>query len=240
MSEIILLSSLCLLASAAGTVTGFGTSTIMMPFIMMFFPVQEALFFVSLLHWITGFTRLALFREGFDLRLVASFGLAGIVTSYYGALMAFHIDEVLLTRTVAGFLLAYALFLFFSPQFKIKFSIASGVSSGLVSGFLAGLFGIGGAVRAAFLSAFDLPKTVYLANSALILVLIDSTRVITYMREGASFASIASPALFIVYMLASMIGVKLGEKLVRIIPQKQFRYGVAGLLLLLGVRLLWH
>jgi uncharacterized membrane protein YfcA len=236
--EIILLSILCLFASTAGTITGFGTSTIIMPFVMMFFPVQEALFFVALLHWVTGLTRLVLFREGFNLKLVLSFGIAGMITSYYGALMAFHIDETLLTRGVASFLLAYSLFLIYAPQFKLKFSIASSIGSGLVSGFLAGLFGIGGAIRAAFLSAYDFPKAVYLANSALILVLIDSTRVITYLQQGARFDSICSPALLVFYMLISMIGVKLGERLVRRIPQHLFRYFVAGLLLILGLKLL--
>ncbi len=237
--QIILLSLLCLSASAIGTVTGFGTSTIMLPLVIIYYPAQEALLFVSLLHWITGFTRLVLFRHGFDLRLVLSFGLAGIVTSYFGAKMAFHINEGLLTKIVGSFLLAYALFLILMPKFRMRFTIASGLSSGLLSGYLAGLFGMGGAVRAAFLSAFDLPKAVYLANSALILVLIDSTRVITYFSEGAGFRSICSWQLFFFYMVCSMLGVKLGELLVRRVPQDLFRYCVAGLLLVLGLRLLF-
>ena len=232
------MTALCFLASAAGTVTGFGTSTIIMPFIMIFFPVQEALFFVSILHWVTGFTRLLIFRGGFNLKLILSFGLAGMLTSYYGALAAFHIDTMLLTKIVACFLLAYSLFLIFSPQFKIKFTLLSSLSSGLVSGFLAGLFGIGGAIRAAFLSAFDFPKAVYLANSALILVLIDSTRVITYFQQGARIDSIASPQLLLLYILVSILGVKFGEWLVGRIPQQQFRYWVAGLLCILGLKLL--
>ncbi len=239
MQEFIQLSLLCYIASALGTISGFGTSTIMMPLVMLYYPLQDSLFFVSILHWVNGITRLFLFREGFDLKLILSFGLAGMLASFYGAHLAFQIDEAKLMDYVAYFLIAYSVFLVFSPKFKIRFKLNVGLGFGLISGFLAGLFAMGGAIRAAFLAAFDLPKAVYLANSALILVLIDSTRLFTYISEGASYSKICTTSILFLYILFSIFGVKTGELLVHRIPQTQFRYGIALMLCLLGLKLIF-
>jgi len=44
------------------------------------------------------------------------------------------------------------------------------IAGGALSGFFAGIFGVGGAVRATFLTVFDLPKAAYLATSGSIAV----------------------------------------------------------------------
>ena len=62
-----------------------------------------------------------------------------------------------------------------------KFSTSAGGAS---YGFLADIFGIGGAVRGMFLSAFGLPKAVYIAPSGAIALVIDTTWISTYVTGG--------------------------------------------------------
>ena len=235
--EITLLSLICFMASAIGTVTGFGTVIIMTPLLLIYYPLHEIIYFAAILHFVNGLTRLILFRQGFDLRLILSFGLAGFVASFAGASLAFKVSELALIQFTAVFLTSYSIYLLFNPKFKLAFNPIVGAASGAASGFVAGLCGMGGAIRAAFLATFDLPKAVYLANSALMMVLVDTSRLAAYISQGASFSAIATPQLLIVYILVSILGVRSGEFLVRRIPQSLFRYCVASLLLLLGLKL---
>lgn len=66
--EIILIALLTLVASTIGTMTGFGTSTIMIPVLVMFFPPIEVIFLVAIIHWLGDIWKVALFRKGFDFK----------------------------------------------------------------------------------------------------------------------------------------------------------------------------
>lgn len=211
----------------------------MMPVLLFFYPTSEVLLFVSSVHWINALWRLIIFRTGFNLKLVLSFGLSGIVAAYFGAKSFFIVDEVLIEKIIAVFLFAYAIFLWFNPQFTIKFSFMSGSVAGVLSGFVAGIFGMGGAIRGAFLSAFNLEKSVYLANSALLLMLIDTSRMLTYLKQGLSFDNILGLAWwqFIVSLFLAILGVECGKIIVTKIPQEKFRLGIAIFLLLISIKL---
>jgi uncharacterized protein len=49
--DIVLVAVLTLVASAVGTMTGFGTSTIMVPALARFFPLAQVLLLVGIIHW---------------------------------------------------------------------------------------------------------------------------------------------------------------------------------------------
>lgn len=238
---------LILLSSAAGTVTGFGTATIMVPLmVLMGYEFNQVLFFVGIIHLANGIWRLVSFREGFNLRLIGTFGLFGMIASVLGARMSFIVDQVLLTKIIAVFLMVYAVFLVWHKDFKLEYSNLNAILAGILSGFVAGISSMGGAIRAAFLAAFNLPKVVYLANSALLLVLIDSARVTTYFLEGERVENLVPLEVFAmdkylalaICILVSILGVKLGAFIVDKVPQDKFRIGVAIFLFAMAVKLL--
>ena len=181
---------LILFASTTGTITGFGTSTLMLPVILIFHPLGDAIIFVTIIHWFNAVWRLLYFRSGFDLKLALTFGLSGIITAIIGAKIVFLVDENILTKLIAVFLLAYSVFLLKNPLFQINFNKRTGIIGGALSGFIAGIFGMGGAIRSAFLTAFNLPKEVYLANSALLLAIIDTSRLLTYFYERGGLGNL--------------------------------------------------
>src|SRR3990167_4300046 len=96
--EIVLIALLTLLAATIGTITGFGTSTLMIPVLVMFFPPVEAIFLVAIIHWFGDVWKVALFRKGFNMRLIALFGAIGLVTSYLGAFVSLGANQQLLLR----------------------------------------------------------------------------------------------------------------------------------------------
>ena len=235
--EIIFLSVLVFIASAIGTMTGFGISTVMIPVVLLFYPLPQTLFFVGIIHWVGNIWKLVLFRRGIHWKLILSFGIPGIAASFLGALLVFRIPTALLSRILAGFIIIYVLYLFAKPSFKVKESTLTAVSGGVFSGFLAGIFGMGGAVRGLFLSTFDLPKAIYIATAGAIALFIDTTRLMTYFLKGIRLQSLILWGMLI-FIPASFLGAKIAQTVVDRIPQKYFRIVIAVFLFLVAVKLL--
>ena len=235
---IALITILTIMASAVGTMTGFGTSTIMVPVLLLIYPVPQTLLFVGIIHWFGNLWKLLLFRRGLQWKLILSFGLPGIIATYLGASLMFNISPKVLSRILGAFMIAYVLYLFLKGSFRIKQSTATGVWGGAISGFLAGIFGIGGAVRAMFLSAFNLPKAVYIATAGAIAIVVDSTRLTTYIVRGARLENILFWTMPI-FIVASFIGAQIAKRIVDKIPQKHFRPVVAVFLFLVAIKLLF-
>ena len=236
--EIVYISLLTLIAATIGTITGFGTSTLMIPVLVIFFPPVEAIFLVAIIHWFGNIWKVALFRSGFNLRLLVLFGVVGLVTSYIGAYISLGANEEILLRVLGAFLAGYALFVAFQSKFKIPASNLTALSGGALSGFFAGMFGIGGAIRSAFLSAFDLPKAVFIATAGAIGLLVDSTRIITYFTGGATLPRELWYGL-ILFIPVSFLGAQIAKKIIDRIPQNKFRTVIAIFLLAVGMKLIF-
>jgi len=231
------IASLTLIAATIGTITGFGTSTLMIPVLVIFFPLVEAIFLVAIIHWFGNIWKVALFRSGFNLRLLVLFGVIGLATSYLGAYISLGANEQLLLRLLGVFLAGYALFLIFQSKFKIPTGNITALSGGALSGFFAGMFGIGGAIRSMFLTAFDLPKAVYIATAGAIGLLVDSTRIIAYFTGGATLPKELWYGLLL-FIPISFIGAQIAKRIVDKIPQNKFRVMVAVFLFAIGLKLI--
>ena len=235
--ELLVILILVIAASAIGTVTGFGLSTVMIPVLALFYPVPETLLFVGVVHWCNDLWKLVLFREGIRWKLILEFGLPGIVATVIGRACCWPFPARLSSRVLGVFLIGYVVFLFAKSAFKIRQSTAAAVTGGALSGFFAGVFGMGGAIRALFLSAFDLPKAVYLATAGAIAIAIDTPRLATYIAQGTRLDSLLFWGM-ILFIPASFLGARFGKGLLERIPQEHFRKIVAAFLFIVGLRLL--
>ena len=234
--EIIYLALLTIVATFVGTLTGFGSSTIMLPVVILFFPLPQALLFVGIIHWFNDIWKIILFKRGLKWRLILGFGIPGIITSFLGASLAVTTSAQILSRILGGFLITYVVFLAIKPTFKLAQTNLTSVSGGSFSGFFAGIFGLGGAIRGLFLSAFNLPKEVYIFTSGVIALIIDSTRIATYWFAGTRLLPLLLWGL-LVFIPASLAGAEIAKGLVDKIPQKKFRTVIAIFLLIIGIKL---
>ncbi len=237
MTEPLLLALLTLFAAGIGTATGFGTSTIMMPIMVMFVPVPIALLFVGIIHLCGDLWKILLFRSGLDWKLFLAFGLPGIAASYLGASLAMEAQALPLERMVGGFLVLYVLFIWFRQEWALPKNSRTAVTGGVLSGLCAGFFGVGGAVRSAFLLAFDLPKAVYICTSGLIALVIDITRVSRYLWGGTALHGNLLAALLICIPV-SLLGAYLAKRFLDRLPQAGFRLFIALFLALAGLKLM--
>jgi uncharacterized protein len=136
--------------------------------------------FVGIIHWFGDIWKLTLFREGIRWDLILKFGVPGIAATVVAGLIVFQLPEELLSRVLGAALLAYVAFILIKSNFEIPETTSIALTGGTLYGFTAGIFGIGGAVRGAVLSAFNLPKSVYIATSGAIGLAIDSGRLAAY------------------------------------------------------------
>lgn len=208
----------------------------MIPVLVIFFPPVQAIFLVAIIHWFGDIWKVALFRSGFNLRLLVLFGVVGLVTSYLGASVSLGANEQILLRLLGAFLAGYSLFLIFQSRFTVPAGNLAALSGGALSGFFAGMFGIGGAIRGMFLTAFDLPKAVYIATAGAIGLLVDSTRIITYFTGGATLPKELWYGLLL-FIPMSFVGAQIAKTIVDKIPQHQFRTVVAVFLFVIGAKL---
>ncbi len=234
--EIIYIALLTLLASTIGTLAGFGISTIMVPVLLIIFPLPQTLLLVGVIHWFNDVWKIILFREGIRWKLFLAFGLPGILTSFIGSSLSLRISREILSRALGVFLIAYVLFIVFNRTFKLSQKLSVAVSGGALTGFFAGIFGIGGEINAVALSAFNLKKAVYVATAGAISFMIDSTRIATYIRGGIGLEPTILAG-FLIFIPLSLIGAMIGKRGIEKIPQEKFRNFVAVFIFLFGLKL---
>jgi uncharacterized membrane protein YfcA len=225
------------LAAVAATIAGFGSSTLLIPVAVLFLDIKTAVFVVAVFHLFNNLFKIRLFGKNVDFKIFLLFGLPSILFAFTGALLI-SVIPIYVVETVLGvFLIVYAVYSLINPRFGIQKSKANAVVGGGLSGFLAGLLGLGGAVRGAFLVAFNLPKEAYIATSAAIALVIDATRIPTYLvtktvQDSSSY--ILLPFLCVM----AYLGVRTGKIFLKRINQDTFRRIVALALFAVGLKIL--
>ena len=238
MMEIIYLSLTTLVASLIGTATGFGTSTVMVPVLLLFYPLSPTLLFVGIIHLFGDIWKMILFRRGIDWKIILSFGVPGLIMSYVGATISLSISPDVLKRILGLFLLSYVIFIIMKRNWKLSRSIPTAGTGGALSGLFAGVFGVGGAVRSAFLTAFDLEKRTFIFTSGIIAFIIDTTRIATYLSGGTKLSSDLMTALILCIPI-SLAGAYVAKGIISKIPQSAFRIFVAIFLALVALKYLF-
>ena len=208
----------------------------MIPVMVLFVPLPVALLFVGIIHLCGDVWKVLLFKRGLDWKLILGFGLSGIATSFLGASLSLQAQTLPLKKILGAFLILYVLYLFSKREWVLPKTNRTSVCGGALSGFFAGFFGVGGAVRGAFLTAFNLPKEVYLFTSGLIALFIDLTRVARYVWGGSRLE--ADLLLALIFCIpVSFAGAYMAKRFLNRLSQKFFRLFVAVFLALVGIKL---
>ena len=218
----------------AGTMAGFGSSTIFLPLAILFFDFKTALVLVAVLHIFGNVGRIAFFKHGIDWNLILKFGVPSVLFTIIGALLVSRIPQDALKGYLGVFLIGYALYSLWKENFAVSPSNTNAIAGGGISGFLAGLIGTGGALRGAFLSGFKLPKDKYIATAASIALAVDITRIPIYITQGFLESKYYwyIPILFLVALAGSFTG----KQIVKKIPQKKFIKVVLLAIFIIGIK----
>lgn len=223
------------LAEVIGTVAGFGSSTILLPVALLFFDFKTALVLVAFMHLFGNLGRITFFGKGISWRVFIYFGVIGVIGTFAGAVLVTHLDQTLLKVLLGVFLVAYGTFALLRPSFKMRQTKTNMLTGGITSGFMAGLIGTGGALRSAFLTAYNLPKAQYIGTAAAIAIIVDGIRIPLYLKDGLLAGSYywMLPILLVLAVIGSYVGKRLADK----IPQAIFGKIVFTCLILAGAKL---
>lgn len=220
-----------------GTMVGFGSSTIFLPLALFFVDFKTALVLVAFAHIFGNLGRVTFFRHGFDKKLLLSFGIPSVILTILGAVLVVYVSQALLKLVLGIFLLLFSLASLLRPEFHFSATRKNAIVGGGLSGFFAGLIGTGGALRGAFLTAFNLDKSVYIATAAVIALAVDITRIPIYFASGFLEARYYAyiPVLFAVALLGSY----LGRRIVVRVAQPIFRKIVLGAIALVSLKFIF-
>src|SRR3989338_10298905 len=226
------------LSTIIGTIAGFGSSTILLPFSLLFFDFKTALVLVAFFHLFGNVGRVVFFRHGLDKRLILVFGIPSVILAFIGALLVNYINQNFLKLILGIFLLIFFFTILAKPKINFKPSKKNAIIGGSLSGFFAGLIGTAGVLRGAFLPSFNLRKKPYIATASLIAIGIDLTRIPIYVGSGFLNSNFYYylPILFLVAFVGSYTGRKIVDK----IPQKNFKKFVLIMIAIISLKFIYE
>lgn len=222
-------------AEIIGTFVGFGATTILVPAASLFLPIKEAIVLAGLFHMFGTLWRTLYFKSGIDWKMVGFFGIPSLISASIGSYLLSVSPAHWIAKILGVFLIIFALASLFGKLPKFPQNKALTIIEGSSVGFLAGLIGTAGALRGAFLSAWNIKKELYLGTGAAIGLGADITKVIVYQQTGLLNVNFSTVLLF---AAVALLGTTIGRFLVGKTPQEIFRKIVLGALLLAGIRFL--
>ncbi|HIH05438.1 TPA: sulfite exporter TauE/SafE family protein [Candidatus Woesearchaeota archaeon] len=220
-----------------GTLTGFGSSTMLLPLALLLIDFHSALVIVAIVHIAGNISRFLLFRKDLNIRLLKQFGLPSVIFGVLGAYLVTLVPLPLVQASLGAVLLLYVFVSWHMPRFKLRMTPRNCVIGGASSGFMAGMLGTGGALKGAFLHAFRLKTGEYMATIAAIALIVDMTRLPVYFAGDFLSPALYStiPALIAVALVSAL----LGRSVIRHISQHAFRQGVLIAVGLISLKFLW-
>jgi hypothetical protein len=224
---------LSILAEIVGTVGGFGSSLLFVPIAGFFLDFHSVLGITALFHLASNISKITLFRDGIDKKLILTLGIPAVIFVGVGAFMSKYADNRLLEIVLSVFLVTLSLILFFFKNLKIKPTAKNSVIGGSLSGLVAGLLGTGGAIRGLTLAAFNLEKNIFIATSAVIDLGVDLTRSVVYTINGY----VHKDDLYLVPILVAVgfTGTFIGKKILAYFSENQFKFIVLALIFIIGI-----
>jgi hypothetical protein len=253
MFEIIIISLAAFFTAILTFFSGFGLGTILMPVFALFFPIDIAIALTGVVHFANNLFKMALVGKMADKKVLISFGIPAIATSFLGAWLLMKITvlpslfkyemwgrefEVTPVKLIIAILLLFFSLFEFIPRFKkMQFGKNKLILGGILSGFFGGLAGIQGALRSAFLIKSGLSKEAYIATGVIIASLVDFTRLSVYASRFTSSNLHENLTLLISATAAAIAGAFIGNKLLKKVTLHFIQVVVAVMLVLISVLL---
>ncbi len=216
---------LAIVAFAASVLTffsGFGLGTLLLAFMLLYFPAEIAIALTAVVHLFNNVFKWWLTKSHIDAQTVLKFGLPAIIGAMVGVYALTFISHIPVlykyslqdhthfiswTKIIVGSVMVIFVIWDWIPTFrKVEFSSSYQVVGGLITGFFGGLSGHQGALRSAFLVKGKLDKSTFIATGVAIACLIDITRIPLYINQVKKELLTTHTALLSVCIIAALTG----------------------------------
>jgi uncharacterized protein len=225
---------LALVGEILGTVGGFGSSVFFVPIANFYFDFQSVLGITALFHVASNLSKIALFRQGLDKRLVLYLGVPAVVFVIIGGILSKYLATTYLETALGIFLISLSLLFLIKRDLVIPDGNKEAITGGALSGLIAGVLGTGGAIRGLTMAAFNLEKSIFVATSAIIDFAVDFSRALVYLFNGFIKKEHLIPVVCLIGV--AILGSWIGKRILKHLPQDKFK--TISLLLILAIGIL--
>jgi hypothetical protein len=253
--EIIVPTTVSLLASLLTLFSGFGLGTLLLPAFALFFPVELAVMMTAVVHFANNFFKLLLLGRFAESTVILKFGLPAIFAAFLGSsvlswlsnsaslyIYQYHIfgktAEISVLKLMFAFLIIlFAVLEFSDLEHRITFEQNYLVLGGLLSGFFGGLSGHQGALRTMFLLRCGLEKQAFLATGIAIAIMVDVSRLLVYQHHFATALLSENLLVLSCCIAAAFLGAFVGARLVKKVTMRSVQKIVATMLVVIAILL---
>lgn len=247
---------ICLAAFAASGLTlfsGFGLGTLLLPVMVLFFPVDLAIALTAVVHVLNNGFKCWLLGRHADGAVVLKFGLPAILAALLGARLLLYLSDLQpllhyqvwgreadimpVKLVVAVLMVVFALLELAPRRAPLALTPRYLPLGGMLSGFFGGLSGHQGALRSAFLIRAGLTKESFIATGVVISLMVDIPRIVMY---GATLPGLHLGdyrLLIAAAVLAAFGGAWLGNRLLTKVTLRLVQLLVALMLLAIAAAL---
>lgn len=250
--DLLVVSIVSLIASGLTLFSGFGLGSILMPVMVIFFPLEVAVAGTAVVHLANNLFKLALFGRFRRNDVLMKFALPAVVFSAAGAwllatmsqldpLISYDLlgksRQVEIVKIVIAILITFFALLEIVPWGgKSEFDPKLLPLGGMISGLMGGLSGHQGAMRSAFLANVGLTKEQFIGTGVAIACLVDVARLAVYGIHISKIGLANSP-LVIAASLAAFVGAFAGGRMVGKVTMEHIQKIVAVGLIILSMAL---
>lgn len=256
MINFIFIAVVSLGASCLSLFSGFGLGTILLPVFAIFIPADLAVAATAVVHASNNILKTLFVGRLADLKIVLKFGVPAIAAAFLGAGLLVQISHLppWLTYHIFGLqarisplqfvlgmlILGFSLLELHPKLKKLSFNRKYLPLGGFLSGFFGGLSGHQGALRSAFLAKVDMSAKTFVGTSAVIGLVVDAIRLVTYgtLLSQFNFRTLSSSTegkMIITAVLAAFLGVVIGMKFLNKVTMTVIQYITGILLMLVGL-----
>lgn len=251
--DIVILSIIAFLIALLTFFSSFGLSTLLTPFLMIYYPTEEAIIYTGIIHLVNNLFKLLLVGRKINYTIFFQFGITAIIAAFLGSWLLLQIPtgtslftytlwgkeyQIELLKLLIAILLICLAFVELSSKFK-NISIPKRLIplGGFLSGFFGGLTGNQGALRSVFLLKTDMNKITFIATTTVISTLVDFSRLSVYSLNFDRLSFSQDILSLLPLMLSAIFGAFVGNKLLKKITMKTIENLVAIMLIGLAIGL---
>lgn len=236
--ELLAVLAVATIAGGIASISGFGVGSLLTPLLALRMDLQLAVAAVSIPHLLGTAYRFILIKKDFNKDVFIRFGIWSSVGGLTGGLIGTAIQDRTLLIVFAVLLIFAGLTGVLGLSEKMRFPPQLAWIAGLVSGLFGGLVGNQGGIRSAALMGFNLSKTEFIATATGIGLLVDGARMPVYfVHRSHDLLEILLP--ISVATTGVLAGTWIGQQILHKIPERIFKKVVCGIILLLGISMLF-
>lgn len=233
MAHWIAIAAVAFVAATLAAVSGVGGAAVLLPVLVAFFGVREAIPILTVAQLLGNGSRVWFNRRELKWSVIAWFALGAVPFAVFGALLFAKAPLSFLTRLLGLFLLLVVAWRHLRPRANHSFPAYVFAPIGGGSSFLSALLGSVGPVMAPFFLAYGLAKGAYIGTEAMCTVVMHVTKLVVYRQAAvlSGFGAAVGMGLGPVMIAGSYVGKRIVDKL----PERVFVGIIEAVLVIAGL-----